>query len=104
MKKLLLHLLLKKAGARARIGKAIGIVAALSFAGVIVAGTLAVWAGVAAFDYATTAVTTVAAIEEPLLRPGCLEKARSMLSLSLWLESPLQLNFREIKNACVEKT
>lgn len=111
MKKLLLHLLLHRASASPRFKRKIKIFAALSMVGVFLAGGLVIWAGVAAFDYAAGAARTAVSAqsldkvgEQPLLRPGCLHKASSLLSLTHWLERPLQKSFLELKQACLTTT
>ena len=114
MKKLLLHLLLHRASASPKLKRKIKVFAALSLVGVFLAGGLVIWAGVAAFDYAAGAARTVVsaqpvrlnapALDQPLLRPGCLHKASSLLSLTHWLERPLQRSFLELKQACLTTT
>lgn len=120
MKKIFFHLLLHRAGASPRLKRRIKIFAALSLVGVFLAGGLAIWAGVAAFDYAAGAARSAhtaiissqdlqsagkkLAGEQPLLRPGCLARAQGMLNLSHWLEKPLQQSYRELRQACLEGT
>lgn len=113
MKKLLLHLLLHRASASPKLKRKIKIFAALSLVGVFLAGGLLVLASAAVFDYAARNVVSAQSLQQagqkltgdqPLLRPGCLGKAQSMLSLTHWLEKPLQKSFLELKQACLTTT
>ena len=108
MKKLLLHLLLRRAGSDPRFKRKLKAFVALSLVGTFLAGALVIWAGVSAYEYASHTVRVAAAGAsfepgtQPLLRPGCLSKASSMLNLTQWLERPLQESYLELRNACFQ--
>jgi len=113
MKKLILYSILQKARSAPKFKRKLKIFAAVSLVGVIFTGGFAIWASIAAFDYvARTAGTLVTdqnvesatakiSGKEPLLQPGCLAKATTMLNPAQWLERPLQQTFGEIRNACL---
>ena len=80
---------------------------------VLVAVTaLAIWAGVAAFNYLSENVQAPAVsaqVEDlkngfeqlpPLAKVGCWDKAQSLLNIEAWLERPVADNFNQLKLAC----
>lgn len=115
MKKLILLEAIRRMASTPKRRKKLKVFVAISLVGVLATGALAIWAGVAAFNYLATTISPASVAQKveaakqgvaeapALLRPGCLNKAQSMLSLTQWLERPVQQSFRELVEACVEK-
>jgi len=114
MMKLVYYEFFKRLNSAPKFRRRLKIFAAISLVGVVLSGALAIWVGIAAFDYVARTASSITtpqkvadvahtfASGKPLLQPGCLDKTKTMFNLAQWLERPLRQSFREIRDACVK--
>lgn len=83
-------------------------------AGLLLAGALIIWAGVAAIKHVARLGASANAQEQArdlkteipdipaLARVGCRDKAQSLLNVEAWLERPVAANVQGLQEACVK--
>jgi len=72
--------------------------------GFLLVGGLVVWAGIAGFNYITSASRSVnigEKIPASISSPECWSKAQSLLNVQVWLDRPALENLVTLKNVCL---
>ena len=114
MKHLVLLELMRKFQASEQSRRKFKIFLGAGLAGLLLAGALIIWAGVAAIQQVaglganakvqeqvrdlTTEIPNLPA----LAKVGCRDKVQSLLSVGVWLEKPVAANVQSLRDACWE--
>jgi hypothetical protein len=109
MKKIILLQLLQNLKSNPKAKKRIAIFLGVSGLFVILLSVLVIWGTVKtvsavaqniSLEEPLQSLQNIQASKDPLLKPGCLDRLVSFLSLKVWLETPLNSNVEQIKTAC----
>lgn len=115
MKRYILYELMRSARSKPQLMRKFKIFALVGLVGFVLTGAVAIWAGVKAINYVAQSASQVDVTQKleqakgelasapALLATGCWEKAKSMLSVGLWLETPVAQNLASLKQACLDR-
>lgn len=119
MKQQIVYEIIRRLKDDPKLMKKVKVFALIGFLGILVTGTLAIWAGVSAIRYVASSTHQVIQSQVahdqveniktelsglPKLRPlHCWGKAQSLMSVQPWIERPAIDNLAHLKSECFEQ-